>query len=153
VENNIEGLKLYIREADKADVAEIVEIESGTFTDPWSLNGFNSAIESVNMNLFVCTDGNSIYGYFVLGMACDEGELLTIAVRPGYRGHGIGSIMIEELIRFSEENGIKQLFLEVRVSNDSARALYRKYGFIQAGIRKNFYRLPTEDAIIGRLEL
>lgn len=153
METNIEELELIFRDATLSDIAEIEAIEREAFSDPWSANAFSETIEREEMEFVVCTDGKSILGYFVLGSALDEGELMTIAVRPGYRGYGIGHKLIDELKIRAKARGLAVIFLEVRVSNEPARALYRSVGFIQVGVRREFYRFPTEDAIVGRLEL
>lgn len=77
-----------------------------------------------------------VLGYFVLYYASDQGELQNIAVRPGYRGYGIGSSLMEKLVSESLRLGMSQIYLEVRSSNEPAKELYRKYGFIPTGIRK-----------------
>ncbi|MCR4782814.1 MAG: ribosomal protein S18-alanine N-acetyltransferase [Lachnospiraceae bacterium] len=149
----MDDLNLSIREAKPSDVLEIHEIEELSFSEPWSCDAISGAISSIDNIVLVSADENGIYGYLVLYTSLDEGELMTIAVRPGYRGHGIGNMLIESMKKEGKNRDLKYIFLEVRKSNESAKSLYKKNGFIAVGERKNFYRFPTEDAIVGRLEL
>ena len=81
-------------------------------------------------------------------MIAFEGELLRIALRPEYRGRGLAKKLMDQLVEYSIHNSVKSLFLEVRNSNGTARNLYSSYGFIETGIRKNYYKNPQEDAVV-----
>jgi ribosomal-protein-alanine N-acetyltransferase len=91
----------------------------------------------------------------VLQMAAGEAELLTMAVLPTLRRGGIGRKLLAELVVRATAYGAAAIWLEVRVSNEAAIALYRAAGFVEAGRRKAYYRTPTgrEDAIMMRLAL
>jgi len=78
----------------------------------------------------------------------DEGYVTNIGVLPDFRRRGIGAKIVKELIDFSVEKALSFLSLEVRVSNLAAIELYKSFGFEEVGKRKNFYRLPNEDALI-----
>ena len=91
-------------------------------------------------------DGKTVaYG----GMTCvlDEGAVTNIATLPEYRQRGIGRAVLKRMLSEAENREIASVFLEVRVSNEAARALYLSEGFTECGKRKSFYRCPTEDAI------
>ena len=90
----------------------------------------------------------SIAGY--IGMLCvlDEGEITNVAVAEGFRRQGIGERLLSSLLQAGRKEGVDSFTLEVRESNSSARRLYRKLGFQEEGIRRNFYEKPTEDAIL-----
>ena len=75
-----------------------------------------------------------------------------MAVRPEYRRQGVASQLLDVFRRFGEGQGLAFLTLEVRDSNQAARALYARHGFVEAGRRKNYYQHPKEDAIIMTLE-
>lgn len=167
-ENNISsGDKRYlaIRDTDKEvvftieaateeNIAEIAKIEAECFSEPWSEKSFRDALRLSSAEIYVAIDGKmDVIGYFVLYYASDQGELQNIAVCPGYRGYGIGSRLMEKLISESLRLGMSQVYLEVRSSNEPAKELYRKYGFLPTGIRKNFYRFPVEDAIVEMKDL
>ena len=78
----------------------------------------------------------------------DEGYVTNIGVLPEFRRRGIGAKIVNQLINFSKEKTLSFLSLEVRVSNMAAINLYKSLGFEEVGKRKNFYRLPNEDALI-----
>jgi ribosomal-protein-alanine acetyltransferase len=78
----------------------------------------------------------------------DEGSITNIAVRPDLRRLGLGRAVVTALLDRAREAGVVNVYLEVRVSNEPAIALYRSLGFATVGTRKNFYKLPTEDAYI-----
>ena len=80
-----------------------------------------------------------------------EWELENMAVAVSVRGRGIGTLLLRELIRQARVQGGSTIFLEVRASNQSARSLYDKVGFEEAGLRKNYYSDPVEDAILCHL--
>jgi ribosomal-protein-alanine N-acetyltransferase len=80
--------------------------------------------------------------------AADEVQIIDIVVDPAYRRQGVASQLIEELI--AESKNYQYIVLEVRESNQPARQLYFKHGFIEWYRRKNYYNNPTEDAIVMR---
>ena len=83
----------------------------------------------------------------------DEADITKVAVAKDAQGQGIGSMLMKELISRAPELGVAKIFLEVRESNEAALRLYKKFGFEQIGIRKNYYTSPLEDAISMKLEL
>jgi ribosomal-protein-alanine N-acetyltransferase len=89
-----------------------------------------------------------VVGYAVVWWVMDQGELANLAVAEGLRGRGIGSVLLDRVLADVRERGVETLFLEVRVSNDSAFRLYLSRGFIQVAVRKDYYRRPREDARI-----
>ena len=91
---------------------------------------------------------NKVIGFAGLWTIVDEGHITNIAVHPDYRGKGIGSKLVKSLIDNSKDWYINDLTLEVRYSNKIAQNLYKKYGFIEEGIRKNYYADNKEDAVI-----
>jgi ribosomal-protein-alanine N-acetyltransferase len=87
-------------------------------------------------------------GYAGLWLMVDEGHVTTIGVHPDHRGHGIGELLFLGLTDIAREMGAHRITLEVRVSNLSAQALYRKYGLEIAGVRRRYYSDNNEDAYI-----
>lgn len=85
-------------------------------------------------------------GYLAARMLGYEGELLSIAVLPEYRGCGLAEQLL--LYWFASEPALREIFLEVRVGNKPAISLYEKLGFVSLGYRKNYYSHPREDALI-----
>ncbi|MDO5139983.1 MAG: ribosomal protein S18-alanine N-acetyltransferase [Eubacteriales bacterium] len=80
----------------------------------------------------------------------DDAEVVRIAVRGEYRREGIGSRLLEGLISEAKRRRVSGIFLEVRSSNLAAVSMYRRAGFTEEGIRKNYYSSPAEDALIMR---
>ena len=78
----------------------------------------------------------------------DEAHITNVAIAPAYRGQGVGSQMMEEIIRVVKEQGITSMTLEVRPSNTAALALYAKFGFKSVGRRPHYYQDNGEDAEI-----
>ena len=89
-----------------------------------------------------------IVGYAGMWMMLDEAHITTIAVREALRGRGLGELLLARLIEAAGDEGAHRVTLEVRVSNESAQNLYRKYGFLQEGIRPRYYSDNNEDAYI-----
>jgi len=93
-----------------------------------------------------------LIGYAGLWAIEDEGHITNVAVHPDYRRMHLGSILVDMLIAQTRLEGLKRFTLEVRVSNQAAIALYEKFGFVSAGIRKGYYEDNNEDAMIMWLE-
>jgi ribosomal-protein-alanine N-acetyltransferase len=93
-------------------------------------------------------DRTAIVGFAGLWLMIDEAHITTIATHPDHRGRGVGELMLAGLIDIGYEIGARHVTLEVRVSNDVAQNLYRKYGFRDAGIRRRYYSDNHEDALI-----
>ncbi len=145
-------MKIEIANFNQIDA--IVQIENRSFTDPWSKASFEEAINSKNTTVFyVSDDSGNIVGFSCLLMIDLEAEILNIAVDKNSRNQGIGSLLATHIINICRSNGVEDIFLEVRNSNVSARALYNKMGFTEIGIRKKYYSNPTEDAILMKLSL
>lgn len=87
-------------------------------------------------------------GYAGLQVVLDEGYIANVVVRPGYRRRHIAQQLLDVYLRFAQAHHLAFLTLEVRPSNKAAVALYRKYGFIEEGRRRNYYQKPKEDALI-----
>ena len=102
------------------------------------------------MHIFLAAlnDSGEAVGYVGLMYVLDEGYLSNVAVSPEGRRRGIGDMLIEELLRRALAKKLSFVTLEVRESNLTAQALYRKHGFTEVGRRKKYYDRPTEDAIL-----
>ncbi len=122
------------------------ELERLCFSEPWSEKSLELLLSDGNFGVAAVVEGEVVaYG----GMTCvlDEGAVTNIAVHPDHRKKGLGRAILSEMLREAEKRGISSVFLEVRVSNSAARGLYLSSGFTECGVRKNFYRHPTEDAL------
>ena len=88
---------------------------------------------------FLIEDGGQVCGYCVLSVLFEDAEVLNVAVSKAHRKKGYGALLMEAMLERAIALGATQCFLEVRESNVAAIALYKKYGFSQYGIRKNYY--------------
>lgn len=89
-----------------------------------------------------------IIGFAGMWILLDEAHITTIGVAPEYRGRGLGEMLLLDLFEEAMRRGAEWVTLEVRVSNDTAQALYSKYGFTRQGIRRRYYSDNGEDAYI-----
>lgn len=136
-----------IRRMQDADVEVVAAIEAQTFSQPWSRDAFLRSLGDNNMCFYVAVDKVAI-GYIGICMAADEAEITNVAVTKEYRRQGIAAMLMKHAMADMTRQGIRRAFLEVRCSNRAAISLYEKLGFSISGIRKRFYRNPTEDAYL-----
>ena len=141
-----------IRLATIEDAHAIYEIEQQSFSVPWRLESVLAELEGAENKLYmVICEENHIVGYVGAWLVYDEGQITNIAVLPSARGKGYGSKLTKQLINECFSRGMHEIFLEVRISNLAALAMYRNLGFSVKGIRKDYYSEPTEDAYIMSL--
>lgn len=127
---------------------EIAQLEKNCFVHPWSRQSLESELANENSLFLTAIDDNKVVGYIGMNVVVDEGYIFNVAVDENYRKRGIGSALIGELVTFCKKNNLCFLTLEVRESNENARSLYSKFGFIKVGERKNYYKEPVEDAVL-----
>ena len=94
----------------------------------------------------VGADGD-LLGYGGISLVADEAEIITVAVDPRYRRRGIARCLMEHMLRLADQ-ARASVYLEVRESNIPARKLYAALGFSDAGVRKNYYTSPRENAVL-----
>lgn len=133
-------------------VPQIALLERECFADPWSQQSIASELHNPLSLWLVAQEGQTLLGYVGSQTCQDETDMMNIAVSPASRRQGVARALIEALVSALRERGSKQLTLEVRASNGPARQLYESLGFLQVGLRKNYYRNPQEDALILRKE-
>lgn len=130
------------------DSGIVTEMERECFSDPWSSEMILASRRTgLDTWLILEEDGQAV-GYCVFRVIAGEGELLRIGVRPPFRGLGYGKKLMEGVVETSRKNGAEAIALEVREHNAAARNLYKSYGFKEECVRTNYYRDPTEDAVI-----
>jgi len=139
--------------ANSDHAGAIHTIETASFSDPWSIASISAEIARPNSVFLIAISENIVVGYVSMRHIIDEGHISNIAVTKAYRQKGVGSLLIDALIKESKRHGITGLTLEVRVSNHAALHLYKKHEFAIEGYRKNYYTLPTEDAAIMWLNI
>ena len=144
---------LEIRPMTAGDVAQVAAIEVASFSSPWRQDTFHALLERDTVELLTAVDGGTVVGYAVVWCVLDQGELSNVAVAPSHRRRGLGRRLLQRVIEVSGARGVRHLFLEVRVSNSAARALYHDFGFEELGRRKGYYDDPPEDAILMQATL
>ena len=138
---------------DTSVLPEIAALERACFSTPWSEESLAMLTEDGHVGFYVRIDG-VVVGYGGMQCVLDEGQITDIAVHPDYRRRGIAAAILAAMIDYGRSNGLSVFFLEVRVSNAPAIALYRdRFGFEVLGKRRNFYQHPKEDAWNMRLLL
>lgn len=133
---------------NKDHVSQITRLEAQCFSDPWSEKSIASELENPLSLWLVAEENDQVFGYVGSQTVLDESDMMNVAVDPRFRRQGIARALIETLIAELAKMGSRCLRLEVRVSNENARALYARMGFQQLGLRKNYYHNPKEDALI-----
>ena len=138
------------------DIEAIMDLENRCFIDPWSENTYRRDLNS-NPHSFYWTlrlanashmNHPSILaygGYWIMG---DEAHIVTIATDPDWQRQRLGEWLLLNMLAEMRTYGVAQATLEVRASNQAAVRLYLKLGFIEVGTRPNYYRDPTEDALL-----
>jgi ribosomal-protein-alanine N-acetyltransferase len=127
----------------------VLRIEAQVYPRPWSVSLFMSelALRSSRAYHVARVDG-LVVAYSGLMLIGEDAHVTTIAVDPAWHRHKLGTRLMLNLANEARRRGASNLTLEVRVSNDAAQALYRRFGFKPAGIRKNYYVESNEDALI-----
>jgi ribosomal-protein-alanine N-acetyltransferase len=135
------------------DVPIVHEIDMLSFSLPWPERSFRFEMtENPVARGWVAVSGERIASMLVLWLIVDEAHIATLATHPDFRREGIGQqLMITALLSARAEGAVRAL-LEVRAGNTNALALYKKHGFLVAGIRPKYYRDNNEDAILMNLE-
>ena len=151
------------------DLPGVLSIEQALYAMPWSQGNFIDSL-AAGYAAFVlrgpptaslCSAAGSAFaapplGYFLAMKGVGEMHLLNISVDPAQQGRGLARLMLDALCRLCREQACEQLWLEVRASNDRARELYRRYGFVEVGLRRAYYPVlqgPREDALLMSLVL
>ena len=138
-----------IRFMSEEDLSWVTEVENRCFPDPWLTEAFEAEI---NQNDFskpiVALLGDIRVGYAVPRYIADELEITNFAVDPDFRRMNVGSMMLGRILSDGEKRDVKYGYLEVRVGNLAAIKLYKKFGFNEVGLRKNYYYGINTDAII-----
>lgn len=137
-----------IRRAVPDDAPKIAELERAIFPDPWGEKDIFSYICSEGGMCYTALEDGEVIAYIIGRVIPPEGEIYRIATRVGYRHRGIAYRLLDFAAKTERGRGLECLFLEVRESNVPARNLYRSYGFRELGERKNYYKDPTENAVV-----
>jgi ribosomal-protein-alanine N-acetyltransferase len=139
------------------DLDYVVELEEITGLNRWGYDAYRrELLKNLNSIMLIARNLESksrVVGFFAGWTVEDEMHVNNIASHPDYRRMGIGESLMNAGIERGIRRGARYVMLEVRASNEGAQALYRKMGFGYVGKRRDYYRLPTEDALVMKLVL
>jgi ribosomal-protein-alanine N-acetyltransferase len=142
------GPPIVISPMRRRHLRAVLGIEERTSSTPWSLGLFLAEARREERIYLVARSGHRVVGFAGLLFALTDGHVTTIAVDPDHQGARVGTRLLLVLVRRAIERGAEAVTLEVRASNTPAQALYRRFGFAPAGVRKGYYRDPVEDALV-----
>lgn len=137
-----------VRVMRPADLPVVDDLEHRLFGDPWPQGFFLEAMSAPDAVCLVAERQSVLAGYLIASLYAPEGELQNLATAPDQQRCGVAQALLAELFATSRARGVRQMLLEVRVSNTAAQALYRKHGFGLSGLRRGYYRGPDEDALL-----
>ena len=142
-------MDLRLEKLKRRDLRHVLPIEATVFPEPWTVAVFNSELALRHGRLYrAAWDGDQLAGYIGFLILDEEAHITTIATAPRYQRTGVGSTLIIDGIRALLTSGVKHLSLEVAAKNEPAQALYRRFGFAPVGVRKNYYPITGEDALV-----
>jgi ribosomal-protein-alanine N-acetyltransferase len=138
------------RVASDADLDAVAALEAGSFTNPWTRQMLADELARNEFaRVYVLRlPGMPVAAFCACWIVADELHINTIAVAPDQRRRGLGTALMQHILREVSAEGVRRATLEVRQSNDAARKLYERLGFKLTGIRPRYYTQPEEDALI-----
>ncbi len=143
-------MKLEIRDYKIEDVEEVYNILSQNFIHPWDKKSLTLVSNNFIKKVLVL-DGE-IIGFLEMQVVADEADLVMIAIKKEFQRKGLGEYFLKQIIKYLKERGITRIFLEVSSKNEKAINFYRKLGFVDYSIRKNYYK-DGSDALLLELYL
>ena len=146
--------ELNLRPMAETDISDVLQIEHAAYAFPWNRNIFRGCLRENYCCRVVELDGG-VAGYAIMSTGVDEAHLLNLCVDPGYHRTGLGDVLLNTMLDYAREQEAVTTFLEVRPSNKAARRFYEKRGFVEVGLRANYYpaKFGREDAIIMAREM
>jgi len=141
---------------EERDLIDVVEIEETSGLNRWGYDAYRRELftnpNSIMMVARNLVPGPAVIGFFAGWIVEDELHVNNVASHRDYRRIGIGRSLMEAAIDETRLRGGKEVVLEVRASNEAAQVLYQELGFGFIGRRRDYYRLPTEDALVMKLK-
>ena len=144
-----------LRVAGPDDLELFAALEAEVFAeDPWTPYMIAEELSSPASRYWIAADeSGDVVGYGGAKVGGDQADVMTIGVRAHARGQGIGATILGELLAWSREAGAREIFLDVRPSNEGAIGLYESRGFVEIGRRPRYFRNPVEEAVEMRAPL
>ena len=144
---------LNVRKIKESDVEQVAALERESFTDAWSEKSILETMQQSQAFVLVAEEDNVVLGYCIVYYVLDEAEIARIAVETSRRKQGVGQELLRATCRTGIQQGVERLLLDVRESNVTAQNFYRAFGFVEDGIRKNFYQNPKEHAVLMSMSI
>jgi [ribosomal protein S18]-alanine N-acetyltransferase len=146
---DLDALEVRITPMRRRHLRGVLRIEQQVYPRPWTFGLFLGEISQRASRVYlVARVGSEVVGYAGMFRTVDDGHITTIAVDPAWQRRGIATRMLLALARAAVDRGCHNLTLEVRMSNSGAQALYQRFGFVPAGVRKGYYPETGEDALV-----
>jgi [ribosomal protein S18]-alanine N-acetyltransferase len=138
-----------IRKMRHEDLPHVSDIERRSYDFPWSHGVFRDCLLA-GYQCIVLERNGDVAGYGILSVAAGEAHILNLCIEPALRSHGYGERMLDEILFRARTSSVREIFLEVRPSNENALALYKKKGFYQVANRPAYYQAQEgrEDAAV-----
>jgi ribosomal-protein-alanine N-acetyltransferase len=152
-------LNISIERMSEHDLLEVCAIEQLSELSAWGWDAYHKELQSAQDTIMLVAridsafHGAEIAGFIMARLIADELHVNNVAVRMQFRGYRVGSMILRTTLEQARRRGTSVARLEVRAGNQAAQALYRRCGFEIDGRRKNYYRQPTEDALLMSLSL
>src|SRR5690606_28129123 len=146
------GLGIALRPMGQGDVDAVARIEASVQDFPWTVGNFSDGLKA-GYSAWVAHRQGRVVGFSMTLFAPDVAHLLVIAVAPEAQREGVGTALIRHCEKEAREKGLPAVLLEVRPSNTNALAFYRRHGFEQVAVRKDYYPATggrREDACVMR---
>jgi ribosomal-protein-alanine N-acetyltransferase len=133
-----------------SEIDEVLAIEGAAFTNPWTREMYLAELENQGISYcYLARAGTGpAVGFCSFWHVVDELHINNLAVLPEWRRQGVATTLLTHVIREGARLGAARAALAGRRSHDSARALYERFGFAVAGVRRAYYTKPVEDAIV-----
>jgi ribosomal-protein-alanine N-acetyltransferase len=143
--------KIQLKTPKSEHLAPMVELDCTSLGGIWTLSGYQRELDSPNSNLLILslpTNPETIIGLGCFWAILEEAHITLLAIHPDYQRQGLGKLLLYKLLKEAVQRQLERATLEVRISNQSAIALYEHFGFRIAGQRKNYYPHTGESALI-----
>ncbi len=139
----------HVRDMNHDDLAMVSDIERRSYEYPWSHGVFRDCLLAGYQCMALIRE-DRVAGYAILAVAAGEAHILNLCIDPDFRALGYGERLLDELLYRARAASVREIFLEVRPSNETALALYRKKGFHQISARPSYYQANEgrEDAAV-----
>ena len=138
------------RAMNVADLDAVLAVEASAYSLPWSRGNFIDSLAAGYVARVIYGERGEMLGYFIAMPGVDEMHLLNLTVAPTFQRQGHARFLLDELVAVCRERHAVQLWLEVRQSNERARALYLRYGFQSIGTRRGYYPASRTTHPSGR---